>query len=331
MKVNSQSPVLSSNVKRVFWSDSLQIYLHTLLSHVVTTDDMDIMEEMIVLLLLITGSFAQSHDPRCTTTCDQQTCDISAVMAGLKSNDVFCMMAGSYTLKNTVVVNNISNVNVIGIDGTAVISCDIAVGMVIVNVQQFQMEDITLNECALTGDIWYQEIAPMIEKLLNFTNVYYIPGEVGKALTIVGSCDVTLNHVYVQNSVGVGLLALSMIGQSSLLHCTFDGIVDDNCSQSSNNLSCISGAAIFYFSDLNNEIQFSDNNSILIDDCSFRNSISHSNYVAVELSDGLFRLNVSVRVNNQSLYPLDGSAGVSVIMDRHYTDSRQYMVIKNSR
>lgn len=294
---------------------------------------MGIMEEMIILLLLITGSLGQSHDPRCTVICDQQRSDIRTVMEGLKSSDVFCIMAGSYTLKHTAVLNNVNNVNVIGINGTAVISCENNVGMAIINVQQFQMEDITLNGCALTGDIWYQKVAPMIEKLLNFTDVYYIPGEVGKALTIVGSRDVTLNHVNVQNSVGMGLLALSMIGQSSLLHCTFDRIVDDNCSQSSNNLSCISGAAIFYFSDLNsnNEIQFSDNNSILIDDCSFQNSTSHSNYVALELSDGLSRLNVSVRVNNQSLYPLDGSAGLSVIMDRHYTDSRQYMVVKNSR
>ena len=292
---------------------------------------MIIMKEVIVLLLMITGGLGQSHDPRCTVICDQ-TCDISKEMEGLKSNDVFCMMPGNYTLKDTVILHNISNVYVIGIDGTAVISCDNTVGMAIINVQQLWMEGITLKGCALTGDIWYQEIVPMINELLNFTNVYYIPGEVGKALTIVGSHDVTLYHVNVQNSVGVGLLALNMIGQCYLQHCTFDGIIDDNCSESSNDLSCISGAAMFYFSDLNsNEIRLSDNNSILIDNCTFQNSISHSNYVALELSDGLFRLNVSVRINNQSLYPLDGSAGLSMIMDRHYTDSRQYMIVRNSQ
>ena len=66
---------------------------------------MDIMKEVIVLLLMITGGLGQSHDPRCTVICDQ-TCDISEEMEGLKSNDVFCMMPGNYTLKDSVILNN---------------------------------------------------------------------------------------------------------------------------------------------------------------------------------------------------------------------------------
>ena len=302
-------------------------------------------EEMslrLLLLLLIStiGSQGQSNDPKCTMTCDQQICDISEEMERLKSDNTFCMMAGNYILKKTVMLTNISNVSIVGIGGMANISCmanisrNSTAGMAIINVRNFWMEDITLFGCTLTGEMWDQKIAPMIEGLLNFTNIYYIPGKVGKSLTIIASHDVTLNRVNVQNSVGVGLLALNMIGQCSLLNCTFDNITDDNCSQSSNDLRCISGAAMFYLTDSTNSNvnALPDDNYILIDDCRFQNSISHSNYVALELRDGIFRLNASARiVNNQSLYPLDGSAGLSVIMDRHYADSRQYFIVRNSQ
>ena len=288
---------------------------------------MDIIKQVLILLLLIIGGLAESGDSDCTVTCDQR-CNLSDEMAQIKSDDKFCMRAGSYILKDTIILNNISDVAIIGTGGVAVISCDTAVGMAIVDVEGFWMENITLNGCALTGGIWDQELAPMIAELLNFTNIYHIPGSVGKSLTIVASHDVTLYHVNIKNSVGVGLLALNMIGQCFLLHCTFDNTIDDNCSQSSNDLRCISGGAMFYISDLKRN-NLSDDNNITIDNCTFQNSISHSNYVALELSDGIFSLNVSLD-KNQSLYPLDGSAGLSVIMDRHFTDSRQYIIVRNS-
>ena len=286
------------------------------------------MKVVLVLLLMIIGSLAQSAgDSNCTMTCDQG-CNLSDEMAQIKSDDTFCITAGSYILKDTVIMNNISDVTIMGTGGVAVISCDTAVGMAIVDVKGFWMENITLNGCALTGTLWDQELFPMIEELLNFTNTYYIPAAVGKSLTIVASHDVILYHVDIQNSVGVGLLALNMIGQCLLLHCTFNNTVDDNCYESSDDLRCISGGAMFYISDLKRN-SLSDDNNITIDNCKFQNSISHSNHVALELSDGIFKLNVSLG-NNQSLYPLDGSAGLSVIMDRHDTDSRQHIIVRNS-
>lgn len=298
------------------------------MSHLCSNDDgMDIVKVVLVFLLMTSGSLAQSGDPNCTVTCDQG-CNLSDEMAQIKSDDTFCMTVGSYMLKDTIIMNNISDVAIIGTGGVAVISCHTGIGMAIVDVKGFWMENITLDGCALTGTLWDQELFPMIEELLNFTNIYHIPGAVGKSLTIVASHDITLYHVDIRNSVGVGLLALNMIGQCLLVHCTFENIVDDNCYQSSDDVHCISGGAMFYISDLKRNSLSDD--SITIDNCTFQNSISHSNYVALELSDGIFKLNVSLG-NNQSLYPLDGSAGLSVIMDRHDTDSRQYIIVRNSQ
>ena len=283
--------------------------------------------KVLVLLLPIIGSLAQSGDLICTVICDGR-CKLSNEMAQIKSDYTLCLMPGNYSLERTAILRNISDIAIIGTEGVAVISCDATVGMVIIDVERFQMENITLNECALTGERWDQELVPIIAELINFTDIYYIPSAVGKSLTIIASRDVTLCHVDIRNSVGVGLLALNMIGQCFLLHCTFDNITDNNCSQSSNDLRCISGGAVFYLSDY--KIPLSEDNRIIIDNCTFQNSMSHSSYVAVELRDGIFNLNVSLD-KNQSRYPLDGSAGLSVIMDRHYTDSRQYFIVSNSR
>ena len=288
---------------------------------------MGIIKEVLVLLLLIIGSIAQSSDLICTVICDER-CNLSDEMAQIKSECTLCLTPGYYSLENTTILRNISDVAIIGTEGVAVISCDTAVGMVIIDVERFQMKNITLIGCALTGDKWDQELVPMIAELINFTDIYYIPSAVGKSLTIIASHNVTLCHVDIRNSVGVGLLALNLIGRCYLLHCTFDNITDNNCSQSSNDLRCISGGAVFYLSD--NKTPLSDDNRIIIDYCTFQNSISHSSYVAVELSDGIFNLNVSLD-KNQSRYPLDGSAGLSVIMDRHYSDSNQYFIVSNSQ
>lgn len=295
---------------------------------------MGIMGEMLLLVLslLIIGNMAvESSDPTCTLTCDQQqSCEIGDEMVKIKSGDTFCVMPGNYSLQgqDAIIINNVTNVSIIGIGGMAIISCIKPVGVVVIDVEQFRMENITLDGCALVGEMWEQKVVPMMEQLLDLSNTYNIPGVVGKSLTIVASRDVTLCHVNVKNSVGVGLLALNIIGQCFLMYCTFDGIVDDDCSQSSGDLHCISGAAMFYLIDSKNGYAFSDNN-ILIDNCTFQNSVSHSNYVALKLSDGIFRLNVSL--GNHSQYPLDGSAGLSVIMDRHNTVSRQYVIVRNSQ
>jgi len=284
---------------------------------------------LLVVLLLTTDSLVESHDTNCTVTCDEQRCkDISDEMTRINSNEVLCIMTGHYSLNKTVILYNINNVSIIATDGMANILCNTTVGMAIIDVQQFWMENITFSECALTGELWDQKVIPVIKQLLNFTNIYSIPSEVGKSLTIAASRDISLCHVNVLNSKGVGLLVLNVIGQFFLQYCTFDGIVDNNCPKSSDELHCISGAAMFYLSD--NKIPLSGDNSILIDNCTFKNSISHSNYVALELSDGIFKLDESLG-NNQSVYPLDGSAGLSVIMDRHYApNSRQYFIVRNS-
>ena len=47
------------------------------------------------------------------------------------------------------------------------------------------------------------------------------------------------------------------------------------------------------------------------------------------LSDGIFRLNISL--GNNSVNPLDGSAGLSVLMARHHKNTSQQVVIMNSQ
>ncbi|XP_065909192.1 uncharacterized protein [Dysidea avara] len=206
--------------------------------------------------------------------------------------------------------------------------------MVISNVDQLWMENITFEGCSLAGEKWEQNVVPLIEQLVVFfldspSVVEFLPNVVGKSLTIIGSHDITLCRVNVQNSKGVGLLALNMIGDSSLRDCVFDSITDIGCSESSNDPRCIASGAMIFIGDIASGNPLPNNNTIVIDNCVFKNSVSHSDYLSLELSDGVFRLNVSL--GNKSVNPLDGSAGLSVLMARHHEGASQEVVIMNSQ
>ena len=91
------------------------------------------------------------------------------------------------------------------------------------------MENITFEGCSLTGEKWEQNVIPLIEQLIVFfldssSVLEFLPSVVGKSLTIIGSHGIKLCRVNVQNTNGVGLLALNMIGNSSLKDCVFDSI-----------------------------------------------------------------------------------------------------------
>ena len=291
------------------------------------------MLSLLLLMLLISDNLAQSNDPKCSVTCGG-SCDISNVLSDVKSNDTVCLTSMSYALDDVTMVTDVSHVSIVGIDGIVTISCGVRVGMVISNVDQLWMENITFEGCSLAGEKWEQNVVPLIEQLVVFfldspSVVEFLPNVVGKSLTIIGSHDITLCRVNVQNSKGVGLLALNMIGDSSLRDCVFDSITDIGCSESSNDPRCIASGAMIFIGDIASGNPLPNNNTIVIDNCVFKNSVSHSDYLSLELSDGVFRLNVSL--GNKSVNPLDGSAGLSVLMARHHEGTSQEVVIMNSQ
>jgi len=292
-----------------------------------------IMLSLLLLVLLITDNLAQSNDRKCSLTCGR-SCDISEVISVVKSNDTVCLTLMSYTLGDVAMVTDVSNVTVMGIGRIVTISCGVGVGMVISNVDQLWMENITFEGCSLTGEKWEQNVVPLIEQLVVFfvdspSVLEFLPSVVGKSLTVIGSCNINLCRVNVQNANGVGLLALNMIGDSSLRDCVFDSITDFGCTEGSSDPQCIAGGAMIFIGDIAAGYTIPNNNTIIIDNCIFQNSVSHSDYLSLELSNGIFRLNVSL--GNKSVNPLDGSAGLSVLMARHHKDTSQQVVIMNSQ
>lgn len=285
---------------------------------------------LLLLMLMVGGNLAD--DLNCSVTCGQ-SCDISKVLSELKSNETACLTVKSYKLDDITTVTDVSNVSVVGIGEMIAIFCGAGVGMVISNVDHFWMENITLEGCSLTGEQWEQNVVPLIQQLVVFfldsaSVLEFLPSVVGKSLTIIGSRDVNLCRVNVQNSKGVGLLALNIIGNSTLRHCVFDSITDIGCTESSSDPQCIAGGAMIFIGDIAVDT-LPNNNVIVIDNCTFQNSLSHSDFLSLELSDGIFRLNVSL--GNKSVNPLDGSAGLSVLMARHHKSTSQEVVVMNSR
>ena len=289
---------------------------------------------LLLCVILISDNLAQSNDHKCSLTCGR-SCDISEVLSDVvKSNDTVCLTSMSYTMTDVAMVTDVSNVSVMGIGRMVTISCGVGVGMVISNADQLWMENITFEGCSLTGEKWEQNVIPLIEQLIVFfldssSVLEFLPSVVGKSLTIIGSHGIKLCRVNVQNTNGVGLLALNMIGNSSLKDCVFDSITDIGCTESLSDPRCIAGGAMIFIGDIAAGNTIPHNNTILIDNCIFQNSVSHSDYLSLELSDGIFRLNISL--GNNSVNPLDGSAGLSVLMARHHKNTSQQVVIMNSQ
>ena len=113
-------------------------------------------------------------------------------------------------------VANLSNIT---INGPAVITCAEGAGLVFINITGLTLNDITIQQCGLTGDN-LATVNAIIHREVANTAYQFRPG-IKVAVFVIGSTDLTLHNVTVSKTQGIGMACVNVLGLVTFSKVTF--------------------------------------------------------------------------------------------------------------
>ena len=267
--------------------------------------------------------------------------DIDLAVGLLNRNNVTLkLLPGSYKLSTVHVVESVVSVSIVGLGAVrenTVVECADKVGLAFVNVTNLTIENLAISNCGLRDEN-LAGISERAKELVVFNDTYSILKDVNRAVLVVYSTHVTFRNMVIRDTHGVGLTALNMLGESSLdgVHFTNNsGITLKEASSETQLLyNGTGGSAMFFYGDTTSDEAEIDNH-LLIQNCLFENSRSSSNINSYVLVDSLFEIDDFQQFHfsadsRDTVYPLDGAAGMSLIFS-HHSDYHTSVILNNTR
>ena len=125
------------------------------------------------------------------------------------------LQEGTHRLEETVLVRDVSEVTIQG-EGRAdrvFIRCRQGVGLAFFNASRLTIRDVTVSGCGLRRASW-DPIFPVLNATLELT--FDIPRELRVGVLVAACTDFTLEDSVVENTRGIGLLAVTPLGSTRL-------------------------------------------------------------------------------------------------------------------
>ena len=185
------------------------------------------MVTVITLLLCLLLQLTHSIDiyPDCKLSCQtklNQTngATLNSTLTKWESNTILVLQEpGCYCLDDFFLFTDMYNISIIGSGNTDdyIISCKNDAGLAFIRTKIFQLQNITINGCGLSGDYISHITYEISQSIVIF---YHIPSSIGYGLVLADCSQVTLKNVAIINTKGIGLLGINIVGTSM-----FDGLV----------------------------------------------------------------------------------------------------------
>ena len=255
-------------------------------------------------------------------TGDSQACiNIDQAIDMTDSDTQLSLSEGIHYLTQPRVMRDTSNIMFVGASESGVhLECVNASGIGFVNVTGLVLANVTIHSCGLTGE----SLQAAMDLLKDIVNVW---SAVPQSLSIglfLGHCqDLSMSHVTVNGTRGLGMLAINIVGNSTLSHVNFTHNVRPRCwyaepfypfDVSGEIVEQIGGGAYFLYHDYHNESSYDTvDNSLLISDSFFAHNADCSFSVITHLSNKYFDYNAD-------RFTVGAGGGLSIIYGHsHYS------------
>ena len=251
-----------------------------------------------------------------------------------QSNTQLLLLPGNHTLSVFTIVESVSNVSIVGIGTreTVELTCEENVGLAFVNVSNLVIHKITITNCGIRNENMVA-VSERAQEYVLLNHTYALYPSIRRAVFMAECHDLSLQHVRIRNTVGVGLTALNVLGNSHVQYvefCNNSGPYSDSLTR--HDLSAnVSGSAMFYFGNsLKQDTHTSETkHNIVIDSCQFKSSTSSALATRHILVDDFFEIS-DFRDDHNGIYPLDGASGLSLIFSRNQGDLH-HITVRNSQ
>lgn len=243
---------------------------------------------------------------------------ITDALKQLSSNTTLHLLPGEHMLEEFALVQRVSNIALIGEthESNVSIICKEGLGLAFVEVRNLTIQYVTVHQCGLSGDN-LENVTRAVEKRIDA--FFKIPLSLDIAFLLADITDACIKHITVQNTTGIGLLGINLVGTSSLINSTFSHNVNENCSVPQllyeilnvDNARQIGGGAFLVYYDYKNtfdvgdshmELKIQDSTFLENEDCSVSGSIVQ-------------RMQFSAALRRRG-YTVGGGGGLSVVLSQ---------------
>ena len=163
----------------------------------------------------------------CSSSSDNNGETLSAVnidtaLMNTRSNTTLLLENGCYLVNNFALLQNLSNISLIGSGSeTTIVKCqsDGGVGLAFVNISGLRLSDVTISNCSLSSTgVNLQKAFSLLQQSLNVPRVL-LPTIVG--IFIGDTNDLQARNLIVRDTPGTGMVAINLMGMSDMSNVTF--------------------------------------------------------------------------------------------------------------
>lgn len=193
--------------------------------------------------------------------------NINEALREVASNTVLWLSDGRHVVDTFVFHEDFDNISFRG-DGTGdvVVTCSEGIGLAFMNVSNLLFQNMTIDGCGLSGVSNWSTVLRATRAIIDEAIKIPLEGNVTvKVALFMAHCEnVTMDHVNVVNTIGIGLLAVNTIGNTLLESVSFERNIPPECNLSltivdleiSDFRRWIGGGAYFLYEDYTNESEY---------------------------------------------------------------------------
>ena len=261
----------------------------------------------------------------CSSSSDNSGDTLSAVnidtaLMNTRSNTTLLLENGCYHINSFTLLQDLSNISLIGSGSeTTIVKCQGDVGLAFVNISGMLVSGMTITNCRLSGEN-LQNAFDLVKESLDLFYSFRVGTVVG--IFIGDSSDLQARNMIVQNTPGIGMVAINLMGESDMSNVTFtnNGVPDMTS-------SCGVGGGLFIlYADYHNHTPnktpqltisaavFKLNNNCANTGILFGESSSFSGGLSLTLSQSQFPVGISLTsaIIENNMSPAGSGAGIII-------------------
>ena len=224
----------------------------------------------------------------------------------LESNTELLLSDGCHKLTQYRLVRNLTNITLKGESNEVIITCEGGTGLAFFNITNLALENVIIKGCSLVGNKNLRDALTVVNKTIAIFHQVIDNTKVAIFLADINS--LSMINVTVKDNIGIGVLAINIMGTSFMTEVTF---MDNKPPLCTVFLSSAGGGLLLLYTDYKNDSNV-PTPTLTISNSYFLDNEQCSVFVVAPL---VYYLSPSVR--NLGLR-LEGGGGMSLILSPSY-------------
>ena len=154
---------------------------------------------------------------------------LDEALGSLSSGSTVSLSPGLHVIQTFNLIRDLTNIRISGNDTTSsvTIECTAGAGLAFFNISGLVIENLNINRCGLSGSDAILELRDVLHDVVD--GFFLIPNDTKLAVFLGVCANVTMDHVAIANTTGLGLMGINVMGEFSLSEVDFESNNNQAC------------------------------------------------------------------------------------------------------